>query len=171
MAIETRGVVADWDARTGTLHVWDTTQAPISIRNGLAYLFKLPESRVIVQAPDFAVGDDVETGAFHVADGRVGGIVEHLLEVARAELAGLEGLDGGEPPAGLAVGSHDGGRNEGKGRHQVVPPITRRTAGSLRTSSGRPAKMISPRSITYKRVANSGTWWILDSAMRMAWPR
>src|SRR6266850_692822 len=38
---------------------------------------------VAVQAPDFAVGDDVEAGALHVADGRVRGIVEHLLEVAR----------------------------------------------------------------------------------------
>src|SRR4029077_20482875 len=46
---------------------------------------------VAVQAPDPAVRDDVEAGALHVPDGRVRGIVEHLLEVARAELAGLEG--------------------------------------------------------------------------------
>ncbi len=32
----TAGVVAAWDARAGELTVWDTTQAPIPIRNGLA---------------------------------------------------------------------------------------------------------------------------------------
>ncbi|HEX6202155.1 MAG TPA: molybdopterin cofactor-binding domain-containing protein, partial [Thermoanaerobaculia bacterium] len=35
-AIENRGVVAWWDDRSGRLTVWDTTQAPIPIRNGLA---------------------------------------------------------------------------------------------------------------------------------------
>jgi Molybdopterin-binding domain of aldehyde dehydrogenase len=34
--IETRGVVADWDAKAERLTVWDTTQAPVVIRNGLA---------------------------------------------------------------------------------------------------------------------------------------
>ena len=34
--IETRGVVAQWDARAEQLTIWDTTQAPVSIRNGLA---------------------------------------------------------------------------------------------------------------------------------------
>ena len=36
MPIETRGVVAQWDAGTDRLTVWDTTQAPIAVRNGLA---------------------------------------------------------------------------------------------------------------------------------------
>ncbi len=35
-AIENRGIVAEWDARAGRLTVWDTTQAPVVIRNGLA---------------------------------------------------------------------------------------------------------------------------------------
>ena len=35
-AMENRGVVASWDARAEQLTVWDTTQAPIPIRNGLA---------------------------------------------------------------------------------------------------------------------------------------
>jgi CO/xanthine dehydrogenase Mo-binding subunit len=35
-AIETRGVVAAWDANAEQLTIWDTTQAPIPIRNGLA---------------------------------------------------------------------------------------------------------------------------------------
>ncbi|HLO16515.1 MAG TPA: molybdopterin cofactor-binding domain-containing protein, partial [Anaerolineales bacterium] len=35
-AIENRGIVAEWDRRAGRLTVWDTTQAPVVIRNGLA---------------------------------------------------------------------------------------------------------------------------------------
>ena len=50
-AIENRGVVADWDAREGRLTVWDTTQAPIPIRNALAGLFGLGQSQVRVIAP------------------------------------------------------------------------------------------------------------------------
>ena len=49
--IETRGVVAQWDARAGKLTVWDTTQAPVVIRNGLAAMLKLNEKQVRVIAP------------------------------------------------------------------------------------------------------------------------
>jgi aerobic carbon-monoxide dehydrogenase large subunit len=49
--IETRGVVADWDAKSERLTVWDTTQAPIPIRNGLAALLGLNERQVRVIAP------------------------------------------------------------------------------------------------------------------------
>ncbi len=49
--IETRGVVADWDARSERLTVWDTTQAPIPIRNGLAAMLGLNERQVRVIAP------------------------------------------------------------------------------------------------------------------------
>ncbi|MEN8145574.1 MAG: xanthine dehydrogenase family protein molybdopterin-binding subunit [Gemmatimonadota bacterium] len=49
--MENRGVVADWDAKSGELTVWDTTQAPIPIRNGLACLLGLPEAQVRVIAP------------------------------------------------------------------------------------------------------------------------
>jgi aerobic carbon-monoxide dehydrogenase large subunit len=52
MPLETRGVVADWDPGERLLRVWDATQAPISIRNGLAQLFGLPVRQVQVQAPD-----------------------------------------------------------------------------------------------------------------------
>jgi len=55
-SIETRGVVASFDTRTETLTVWDSTQAPIPIRNGLASLFNLPESNVRVIAPDVGGG-------------------------------------------------------------------------------------------------------------------
>ena len=50
-ALEGRGVVADWDARAGRLSVWDTTQAPIPIRNGLAAMLGLSEHQVRVVAP------------------------------------------------------------------------------------------------------------------------
>ncbi len=50
-AIENRAVVAQWDARAEELIVWDTTQAPIPIRNGLAQLLGLLESQVRVVAP------------------------------------------------------------------------------------------------------------------------
>jgi carbon-monoxide dehydrogenase large subunit len=50
-AIENRGVVAQWDSRAEELTVWDTTQAPIPIRNGLAAMLGLRESAVRVVAP------------------------------------------------------------------------------------------------------------------------
>ncbi len=50
-AMENRGVVADWDAKSHQLTVWDTTQAPIPIRNGLASQLGLSEHQVRVIAP------------------------------------------------------------------------------------------------------------------------
>lgn len=49
--IETRCVVAEWKSRQNELTVWDTTQAPIPIRNGLARALGLSESQVRVIAP------------------------------------------------------------------------------------------------------------------------
>jgi aerobic carbon-monoxide dehydrogenase large subunit len=49
--IETRGIVANWDARAGHLTVWDTTQAPVFLRNGLAGMLGLSERQVRVIAP------------------------------------------------------------------------------------------------------------------------
>jgi carbon-monoxide dehydrogenase large subunit len=50
-AIENRAIVASWDARAEELTIWDTTQAPIPIRNGLAQMLGLLESQVTVIAP------------------------------------------------------------------------------------------------------------------------
>ena len=50
-AMENRGIVADWDAKAGKLTVWDTTQAPVIIRNGLAGMLGLSENQVRVVAP------------------------------------------------------------------------------------------------------------------------
>jgi carbon-monoxide dehydrogenase large subunit len=49
--METRGVVAKWDARASQLTLWDTTQAPVFLRNGLAAMLGLSERQVRVIAP------------------------------------------------------------------------------------------------------------------------
>jgi carbon-monoxide dehydrogenase large subunit len=49
--IETRGIVAKWDARADQLTVWDTTQAPVFLRGGLAAMLGLSERQVRVIAP------------------------------------------------------------------------------------------------------------------------
>ncbi len=54
--LEPRGVVAVYDPRTETLRVWDSTQAPLPIKNGLARIFGLPEFKVEVIAPDVGGG-------------------------------------------------------------------------------------------------------------------
>jgi carbon-monoxide dehydrogenase large subunit len=54
--LETRGIVARFDAFEQALTVWDSTQGPISIRNGLAMLFGLPADKVRVTAPDVGGG-------------------------------------------------------------------------------------------------------------------
>ncbi|MEE9301695.1 MAG: xanthine dehydrogenase family protein molybdopterin-binding subunit [Alphaproteobacteria bacterium] len=54
--IETRAIAARWEAATGELTVWDTTQAPISIRDGLASILGLEENKLRVIAPDVGGG-------------------------------------------------------------------------------------------------------------------
>ena len=67
---------------------------------------------VPVETPHLAVGDDVDPRGLHVADGRVRGVVEHLLQVRGSEVAVLDRFHRGEPPAGLAVRADDGGRDQ-----------------------------------------------------------
>ncbi|HZE54862.1 MAG TPA: xanthine dehydrogenase family protein molybdopterin-binding subunit [Bradyrhizobium sp.] len=54
--IETRGVVAQWDGRAGQMTIWDTTQAPVFVRNGLAGILGLNERKVRVIAPNIGGG-------------------------------------------------------------------------------------------------------------------
>src|SRR4051812_28158361 len=49
--IETRGVVAHWDVRGNQMTIWDSTQAPVFVRNGLAGVLGLSERQVRVIAP------------------------------------------------------------------------------------------------------------------------
>ena len=48
--------------------VYDTTQAPLSIRNGLAVLFDLPESKVRVVAPDVGGGFGTKIMMFYAEE-------------------------------------------------------------------------------------------------------
>jgi carbon-monoxide dehydrogenase large subunit len=50
-AIENRAVAVEWNAKSEELTIWDSTQAPIPIRNGLAQMLGLLESQVSVIAP------------------------------------------------------------------------------------------------------------------------
>ena len=50
-AMENRAIVAHWDEKSQHLTLWDTTQAPIPIRNGLAGMFGLSTHQVRVIAP------------------------------------------------------------------------------------------------------------------------
>jgi carbon-monoxide dehydrogenase large subunit len=50
-AMENRGIVANWEVKSGQLTIWDTTQAPIFIRNGLAGMLGLSDHQVRVIAP------------------------------------------------------------------------------------------------------------------------
>jgi len=50
-AIENRGVVAQWDVRAQRMTIWDTTQAPIPVRNGLAAMLGLSDHQVRLIAP------------------------------------------------------------------------------------------------------------------------
>ena len=50
-AMENRGIVADWDHRAGRLTLWETTQAPVFLRNIMAAYLGLSEHQVRVIAP------------------------------------------------------------------------------------------------------------------------
>jgi aerobic carbon-monoxide dehydrogenase large subunit len=49
--METRGIVAEWNARADRMTIWDTTQSPVFIRSGLAAMLGLSERQVRVIAP------------------------------------------------------------------------------------------------------------------------
>lgn len=58
--LETRGVIAEWDPRDQYLRVYDTTQAPTTVRSGIAGFLGLRESQVEVIAPDVGGGFGVK---------------------------------------------------------------------------------------------------------------
>jgi len=62
--MEPRGVLARWDAVTGELTVWTSTQAPFRIRSSLARMLGLDEARVRVIAPDVGGGFGVKGGPY-----------------------------------------------------------------------------------------------------------
>jgi carbon-monoxide dehydrogenase large subunit len=56
MPIETRGVVAAWDRRDGTLTTWNSTQVPHFVQQGLTVALELPPHKIRVIAPDLGGG-------------------------------------------------------------------------------------------------------------------
>src|SRR5262249_15251819 len=60
MPLETRGVVADWDAGTGRLTLWSSTQWPHTVRDALRNVLRVAEHQVRVIAPDTGGGFGVK---------------------------------------------------------------------------------------------------------------
>ncbi|MDO8477291.1 MAG: xanthine dehydrogenase family protein molybdopterin-binding subunit [Candidatus Rokubacteria bacterium] len=56
MPIETRGVVAQWDARDGSLTTWNSTQVVHFVQQGLVAALGLPPHKIRVIAPDVGGG-------------------------------------------------------------------------------------------------------------------
>ena len=56
MPLESRGAVAVWDRRDGTLTTWNSTQVPHFVQQGLAGALGLPHHKVRVIAPDLGGG-------------------------------------------------------------------------------------------------------------------
>ena len=54
--IEGRAILAQFDPYRSQLMVWDSTQAPVAIKNGLAKMFALSQEQVTVVAPDVGGG-------------------------------------------------------------------------------------------------------------------
>lgn len=62
--IECRGVVANFDRATGTLHVWSATQMPHEFRTALANTLGLPERKIRVIAPNVGGGFGVKSRVY-----------------------------------------------------------------------------------------------------------
>lgn len=77
-AMENRGIVARWDGREEQLTVWDTTQAPIPIRNGLARMLGLAESQVRVIAPFIGGGFGPKIMMFYPEEMLLPWLARHL---------------------------------------------------------------------------------------------
>ena len=58
--METRGVVARYDASLDQLTIWDTTQAPVAARGVIAEKLGMPEAAITVIAPDVGGGFGVK---------------------------------------------------------------------------------------------------------------
>ena len=63
--MECRAIAARWDAVSGELTVWDSTQSTISVRGGLASLFGIDEDSIRVVAPNVGGGFGQKIMMFH----------------------------------------------------------------------------------------------------------
>jgi carbon-monoxide dehydrogenase large subunit len=64
VAIENRGCLADYDAGTGLLTLWSSTQVPGVLREGLAELLDMPAHCVRVVAPDVGGGFGMKSALY-----------------------------------------------------------------------------------------------------------
>lgn len=62
--LETRGCVAQYDAATGHITLWTSTQVPHLIRSGVAELLEFPENCLRVIAPDVGGGFGVKCSLY-----------------------------------------------------------------------------------------------------------
>ncbi|HEX6988217.1 MAG TPA: molybdopterin cofactor-binding domain-containing protein, partial [Bacillota bacterium] len=76
--METRGVAAVYDRNLGTLTVWDSTQAPIRIRAGLAELFGMRVHQLRVIAPDVGGGFGPKIMMFYPEEVLIPWLAMHL---------------------------------------------------------------------------------------------
>ena len=95
--LECRAIAARWEAVTGELTVWDGTQATLSVRGGLASLFRIDEDKVRVIAPN--VG---------------GGFGQKIMMFHPRRSAGAAGLDGARAPGQVH-------RGQGRELHRRLP--------------------------------------------------
>lgn len=67
-SMETRGIAARYDASTGQLTVWPTTQSPHYVRNMLSYFYGVTEDEIRVVAPRDSGGGFGPKAQFHGED-------------------------------------------------------------------------------------------------------
>ena len=97
--IETRGCVAEYEAGTGTLTLWTSSQVPHIVRTALADALSFPEHRIRVVAPDVGGGfgvkslvypEEIAVAAVAIRLGRPVKWIEDRIEHLRASLHARE---------------------------------------------------------------------------------
>jgi carbon-monoxide dehydrogenase large subunit len=64
LPLETRGVVARWDANAKRIELWTSTQVPHLVRTGVAAALRLPEEAIRVRVPDVGGGFGLKAHVF-----------------------------------------------------------------------------------------------------------
>src|SRR5215831_9456514 len=64
LPLETRGVIASWDAPSAQLRVWTSTQVPDIVRRGLCLALDIREAAIHVLAPDVGGGFGLKAHVF-----------------------------------------------------------------------------------------------------------
>jgi len=77
-ALENRGVLAEWDAGRRQMRIWDTTQCPVLVRDGLAAMLGLSERDVRVISPFVGGGFGPKSMRFFPEEVLVPWLARHL---------------------------------------------------------------------------------------------